>query len=48
MSMPYKSEDQRKFMHSQKPKIAKKWDKKYPISKTLPEKLSKRKMRKEK
>ena len=27
--MPYKSEKQRRFMHSQKPEIAKKWDKKY-------------------
>lgn len=27
--MPYASDKQRKFMHAKKPKIAKKWDKKY-------------------
>lgn len=45
--MPYKSMAQNRFMHSQKPEIAKRWDKKYP-TKSLPEKLSKMKMRKEK
>jgi len=27
--MPYRSEKQRKYMHSKHPEIAKKWDKKY-------------------
>lgn len=27
--MPYRSEKQRKYMHAQHPKIAKKWDEKY-------------------
>ena len=27
--MPFRSEKQRKFMHINKPKIAKKWSKKY-------------------
>jgi len=27
--MPYKSSKQRKWMHANKPKLAKKWDKKY-------------------
>ena len=27
--MPYKSEAQRRYMHAKKPKIAKRWDKKY-------------------
>lgn len=29
VSMPYKSEKQRKFMHANKPKIADQWDSKY-------------------
>lgn len=27
--MPYKSKKQRAFLHAKKPKMAKKWDKKY-------------------
>jgi hypothetical protein len=27
--MPYKSKKQRKYLHAKKPKLAKKWDKKY-------------------
>lgn len=27
--MPYKSEKQRRYMHTRLPEIAKKWDKKY-------------------
>lgn len=46
--MSYKSLSQIKFMHSQHPKIAKRWDKKYNTPDNLPEKLSKRKSRKEK
>ncbi len=46
--MPYKSVAQVKFLHSQKPEIAKRWDKKYSTPKSLPEKISKLKSRKEK
>jgi hypothetical protein len=28
-NVPYRSEKQRAYMHAKKPKIAKKWDKKY-------------------
>lgn len=38
---PYKSESQRKYLHAKHPKLAAKWDKKYP-SKRLPKKKSKR------
>jgi hypothetical protein len=27
--MPYKSEKQRRYLHAKKPKLAKKWDRKY-------------------
>jgi len=36
--MPFKSERQRKWMWQNKPKIAKRWAKKYGVSKSLPEK----------
>ena len=39
--MPYKSKAQQKFLHSQKPELAAKWDKKYPAPKSLPEKAAK-------
>lgn len=28
-NMPYRSTKQRRYMHAKKPKIAKRWDKKY-------------------
>lgn len=40
--MPFKSEAQRRFMYSQHPKIAKKWEKKTE-KKKLPERVSKKK-----
>lgn len=39
--VPYKSDAQRKFMHSQHPDIAKRWDKEYPDQKGLPKKKNK-------
>jgi len=44
---PYKSIAQMRFLHSRKPEVAKKWDKKYNASESLPERIAKRKMRKE-
>ncbi len=35
--MPYKSQAQRRFLHSQHPDIAARWDKEYPNQKGLPE-----------
>ena len=35
--MPYVSDAQRKFMHAEHPKIAKKWDAEFPNQKGLPE-----------
>ena len=46
--MPYKSLAQMRYLHSQKPEVAKKWDKKYDTPEDLPKKLAKLKMRKEK
>jgi hypothetical protein len=43
--MPYKSESQRKFMHSQLPDIAKKWDME-GNDEADPEKAKKKKIRK--
>ncbi len=37
--MPFKSKSQRRWMHAQKPDMAKKWEKETPKGKTLPEKL---------
>jgi len=41
--MPYKSKAQSRFLHSQHPEIAKKWDKEGYATKGLPEKKKKRK-----
>ena len=38
--MPFKSKAQQRFMFARHPRIAKRWAKKYGVSKTLPEKLS--------
>lgn len=39
--MPFKSKSQQRYMFAKKPKIAKRWAKKYGVSKDMPEKLSK-------
>ena len=39
--MPYASEAQRRFMYSQHPEIAKKWDKEYPKQGKLPKHIKK-------
>ena len=36
--MPFKSKSQQRFMFARHPKIAKRWAKKYGISRSLPEK----------
>lgn len=36
--MPFQSESQRRFMHSQKPELAKEFEKKTPQNAQLPEK----------
>ena len=41
--MPFKSEDQRKWMHANKPKMAKKWESHTPKGKALPKKVSRKK-----
>lgn len=41
--MPIKSESQRKFLWSHKPKMAKKWEAHTPKGKKLPKKVSKKK-----
>ena len=43
--MPFKSKAQRKWMHKNKPTMAKKWEKKTPKSAKLPKKVKKRKKR---
>lgn len=42
MTMPLKSEAQRKWMHANKPQMAKKWEKETP-KKKLPKKVKKKK-----
>ena len=37
--MPFRSEAQRRFLFLKHPKIAKRWRKKYGVSKNLPEKI---------
>lgn len=44
--MPFKSKAQRRFLFSQKPKIAKEFAAKTPKGKKLPEKLGKKKRKK--
>jgi len=41
--MPMKSQAQRRFLHSQKPEIAKEFEKKTPKGKKLPQKVAKKK-----
>jgi len=41
--MPFKSKSQQKYMFAKKPKLAKKWVKKYGVPKNLPEKLTDKK-----
>lgn len=43
--MPFKSKSQQRFMFSKHPKIAKRWAKKYGVSKDLPEKVAALKLR---
>lgn len=38
--MPFKSKSQMRFMYAKHPDIAKRWEDKYGISKTMPEKVS--------
>ena len=35
--MPFKSKAQRRYLHSQHPKLAAEWEKKYPVKGKLPE-----------
>lgn len=39
---PMKSQAQRKWMHANKPAMAKKWEKETPKGKKLPKKISKK------
>ena len=41
--MPFKSKAQQKFLFAKHPTIAKRWAKKYGVSKSLPNKVSKSK-----
>lgn len=41
--MPFKSEAQRRYMYSQKPKMAKRWEKETPRNAELPERVRKKK-----
>lgn len=40
--MPFKSEDQRKFMYAKHPKMAKEWEDKTVKGKKLPKKVKKK------
>lgn len=44
--MPYKSKAQVRALHAKDPKLAAEWDKKYGVSKNLPEKVKKKKKKK--
>lgn len=44
--MPFKSEAQRKWMHANKPEMAKKWEKHTPKGKKLPKKVKKKSSKK--
>jgi len=37
--MPFKSKSQARFLHAQKPELAKKWKAKYGVKKNLNEKI---------
>lgn len=41
--MPYVSKAQRAWMHANKPKMAKRWDKETPKDKPLPKQVKKKK-----
>ena len=41
--MPFKSQQQRKFMYAKHPEMAKEWEDKTPKGKKLPKKLTKKK-----
>ena len=41
--MPFKSQKQRAWMHKNKPKMAKKWEKETPKGRKLPTKVKKKK-----
>lgn len=43
--MPFRSKAQVRFMFARHPKIAKRWAKKYGVSKRLPSKVRRRKKR---
>ncbi len=43
--MPFKSQKQRAWMHTNKPKMAEKWEKETPKGKKLPKKVTKKKIR---
>ena len=43
---PFKSKAQRKFMHSQRPEVAKKWELESSSPGELPEKVTRKKKRK--
>lgn len=43
LPMPFKSQAQRRYLHAQHPKIAKRWEKEYPVKGPLPERRNKRK-----
>ena len=44
--MPIKSKAQRRFLHSQKPKLAEEWEKETPKGKRLPERVKANKKKK--
>jgi len=43
---PMKSEAQRKWMHTNKPEMAKRWEKETPKGKKLPKKVGKKRRKK--
>lgn len=46
--MPFQSKSQRKWMHANKPKMAKQWEKETPEGKKLPKKAKKKAPKKRK
>ena len=42
VSMPFKSQAQRKFMYAKHPEMAKEWEEKTPKGKKLPKKVKKK------
>jgi hypothetical protein len=43
--MPFRSRAQQRFMYSQHPEIARRWEDKYGISKNLPDRLTNKRRR---